>query len=136
MSWAEMSHNRINKFICSFGNMLSFLSFVVYIVLKSYIKIKNTRYIFVFHYMQQMRQIKAFFITGPRSPGPRSPSKNQFGPRSPGPKLFWAEESRNPFKNSGNIQKTEGGLDIYVSNNQFCSVTLNELEIRARECIL
>ena len=37
------------------------------------------------------------------------------------------------FKNSENIQKKEGGPDSIVSNNQFSSVTLNELAMNARK---
>ena len=36
------------------------------------------------------------------------------------------------FKSSENIQKKEGGPDSTVSNNQFSSVTLNELANNAR----
>ena len=36
------------------------------------------------------------------------------------------------FKISENIQKKEGGPDIYVSDNQFSSVTLNKLAMKAR----
>ena len=37
------------------------------------------------------------------------------------------------FKSSGNIQKKEDGPDISVSDNQFSSVTLNELAMKARK---
>ena len=37
------------------------------------------------------------------------------------------------FKNSEDIQKKKGGPDSTVSNNQFASVTLNELAINARK---
>ena len=37
------------------------------------------------------------------------------------------------FKSSDNMQKKEGGPDSTVSNNQFSSVTLNELAMNARE---
>ena len=37
------------------------------------------------------------------------------------------------FKSSENIQKKEGGPDISVSDNQSCSVTLNELAMKARK---
>ena len=37
------------------------------------------------------------------------------------------------FKSSENIQKKEGGPDSTVSNNQFSSVTLNELAINQRK---
>ena len=37
------------------------------------------------------------------------------------------------FKSSENIQKKEGGPDSTVSNNQFSSVTLNELAMNARD---
>ena len=37
------------------------------------------------------------------------------------------------FKGSENIQKKEGGADSTVSNNQFFSVTLNELSMNARK---
>ena len=37
------------------------------------------------------------------------------------------------FKSSENIQKKEGGPDSTVSNNQFSSVTLNELAMNARK---
>ena len=37
------------------------------------------------------------------------------------------------FKSSENIQKKEGGLDSIVSNNQFSSVTLNEIAMNARK---
>ena len=36
------------------------------------------------------------------------------------------------FKSSENIQKTEGGPDRSVSDNQFSSVTLNELAMKAK----
>ena len=39
----------------------------------------------------------------------------------------------NSFKSSRNIQKNEGGPDKSVSNSQFSSVTLNELELMARK---
>ena len=39
----------------------------------------------------------------------------------------------NSIKSSENIQKTEGGLISTVSNNQFSSVTLNELAMKARD---
>ena len=59
---------------------------------KSYIEIKNTLDIYFFSIYATKKRI---FITGPRSPEPRSPSKkidlgrgvpgrNGFGPRSPG----------------------------------------------------
>ena len=35
-----------------------------------------------------------------------------------------------------NIQKKEDGPDCTVSNNQYSSVTLNELALKAREIIL
>ena len=71
--------------------MLSFLTILLPTVLNFILKQKHTRYTFVFHYMPQIK----YFYTGPRSPGPRSPSKNidlgrgvpgrnGFGPRSPG----------------------------------------------------
>ena len=34
------------------------------------------------------------------------------------------------FKSSGSTQKKEGGPDRSVSNNQFASVTLNELAMK------
>ena len=37
------------------------------------------------------------------------------------------------FKSSENIQKKEGGPDRSVSDNQFSSVTLNELAMKARK---
>ena len=37
------------------------------------------------------------------------------------------------FKSSENIQKKEGGPDSTVANNQFSSVTLNELAMNARK---
>ena len=37
------------------------------------------------------------------------------------------------FKSSGNIQKKEDGPDRSVSDNQFSSVTLNELAMKARK---
>ena len=37
------------------------------------------------------------------------------------------------FKSSENIQKKEVGPDSTVSNNQFSSVTLNELAMHARD---
>ena len=37
------------------------------------------------------------------------------------------------FKSSENIQKKEGGPDRSVSDNQFSSVTLNELAVKARK---
>ena len=37
------------------------------------------------------------------------------------------------FKSSENIQKKEGGPDSTVWNNQFSSVTLNELAMNARK---
>ena len=40
------------------------------------------------------------------------------------------------FKSSENIQKKEGGPDSTVSNNQFSSVTLNELAKNARKIII
>ena len=40
------------------------------------------------------------------------------------------------FKSSENIQKKEGGPDISVSDNQSCSVTLNELAMKARKDIV
>ena len=36
------------------------------------------------------------------------------------------------FKYSGNIQKKEDRSDRSVSNNQFSSVTLNELEMKSQ----
>ena len=39
------------------------------------------------------------------------------------------------FKSSENIQKKKDGSDRYVSNNQFSSVTLDELAMEARENI-
>ena len=36
------------------------------------------------------------------------------------------------FKSSGNIQKTEGGPDRFVLDNQSSSVTLNELAMKAK----
>ena len=39
------------------------------------------------------------------------------------------------FKSNENIQKKEGEPDSTVSNNQFSSVTLNELAMNARECV-
>ena len=37
------------------------------------------------------------------------------------------------FKSSGNIQKKENGPDRSVSDNQFSSVTLNEMAMKARK---
>ena len=37
------------------------------------------------------------------------------------------------FKSSENIQLKEGGPDRSVSDNQFSSVTLNEMAIKARK---
>ena len=37
------------------------------------------------------------------------------------------------FKSSENIHKKEGGSDSTVSNNQFSSVTLNEIAMNARK---
>ena len=37
------------------------------------------------------------------------------------------------FKSSGNIQKKEDRLDRSVSDNQFSSVTLNELAMNSRK---
>ena len=37
------------------------------------------------------------------------------------------------FKSSGNIQKKEDGPDRSVSDNQFSSVTLNEMAMKARK---
>ena len=37
------------------------------------------------------------------------------------------------FKSSKNIQKKEGGPDRSVSDNQYSSVTLNELAMKARK---
>ena len=37
------------------------------------------------------------------------------------------------FKSRENIQKKEGGPDKIVTDNQFSSVTLNELEMKARK---
>ena len=37
------------------------------------------------------------------------------------------------FKSSKNIQRKEGGPDRSVSDNQFSSVTLNELAMKARK---
>ena len=37
------------------------------------------------------------------------------------------------FKSSENIQKIEGGPDSTVANNQFSSLTLNELAMNARK---
>ena len=39
------------------------------------------------------------------------------------------------FKSSKNIQKKEGGPDKSVSDNQFSSVTLNELAMKARKVL-
>ena len=39
------------------------------------------------------------------------------------------------FKSSENIQKKEGGPDRSVSDNQSCSVTLNELAMKARKIL-
>ena len=39
------------------------------------------------------------------------------------------------FKSSENIQKKEGGPDRSVSDNQFSSVTLNELTMKARKIL-
>ena len=38
-------------------------------------------------------------------------------------------------KSSGNIQKKEDGPDRSVSDNQFSSVTLNELAMKARKIL-
>ena len=50
--------------------------------------------------------------------------------------LFLKDQQKykiSSFKSSGNFQKKEVGTHISVSNNQFSSVTLHELESDARE---
>ena len=47
--------------------------------------------------------------------------------------VFKSNIKLSSFKSSENIQKKEVGPDSTVSNNQFFSVTLNELAMNARE---
>ena len=52
----------------------------------------------------------------------------------------WISPNKNikviSFNSFENIQKKEDGPDCTVSNNEFSSVTLNELTVKARESIL
>ena len=52
-------------------------------------------------------------------------------------KIFGTNKNikRISFKNSENIQKKEGGPDRSVSDIQSSSVTLNELEMKARKIL-
>ena len=47
-------------------------------------------------------------------------------------KLLNKNIKMSSFKNSENIQKTEGGADRSVSDNQSSSATLNELAMKAK----
>ena len=67
-----------------------------------------------------MDDVRGYFLRPPHGTTPAAVTTNR-------------NRKLSSLKSSENIQKKEGGPDSTVSNNQFSSVTLNELAMNARK---